>query len=68
MTTTKPAPTWADLWILSSDKLNCTECHAPQLMKWREFAFVHAPGCSRQGWGQYPYLELRTMLQEISDE
>lgn len=68
MTTTKPAPTWADLWILSSDMLNCSECHAPQFMSRSDFAFVHLPGCSREGLGQYPYLELLAMLQKMSGE
>jgi hypothetical protein len=63
MSTANSAPAWTDLWELSSDMLNCTECHAPQFMEWREFAFVHASGCSRQGLGQYPYLELLKILE-----
>ena len=57
MSHSKP-PLWVDHWELSSDMVNCKECHAGQPMAHREFAFAHEAWCSRQGLGQFPYLEL----------
>lgn len=56
-------PLWVDLWELSSDMVNCKECHAGQHQAHCELAFVHRPTCSREGSGQYPYIELLEMLK-----
>jgi hypothetical protein len=58
-------PLWVDLWELSSDMVNCTECHAGQHLAHRELAFVHNPTCSREGPGQYPYIELLEVLKMV---
>lgn len=62
MTETK-RPLWIDIWELSSDMVNCKECHAGQHQAHRDLAFVHKPSCSREGVGQYPYIELLEVLK-----
>jgi hypothetical protein len=56
-------PLWTDLWDLSSDMVNCKECHAGQRQAHRELAFAHKLSCSREGIGQYPYVELLEVLK-----
>lgn len=56
-------PLWIDLWELSSDMVNCKECHAGQHLAHRELAFAHKPTCSRDGIGQHPYIELLEVLK-----
>lgn len=58
-------PLWVDLWELSSDMVNCKECHAGQHQAHRELGFVHSPACSREGPGQYPYIELLEVLRMV---
>lgn len=56
-------PMWTDLWELSSDMVNCKECHAGQHLAHREMAIAHKPICSREGIGEYPYIELFEVLK-----
>ncbi|WP_311968935.1 hypothetical protein [Pseudomonas baltica] len=58
-------PLWTDIWKLSSDMVNCKECHAGQHQAHRELAFVHRPTCSSEGPGQYPYIELLEVLKMV---
>lgn len=58
-------PNWTEMWVLSTDMINCSECHAAQFMPEREADFVHSPDCSRYGSGQRPYMELLQMLEKM---
>jgi hypothetical protein len=60
--------TWADDWLITHDMINCSECHAAQFMAHRSLAFVHKADCSREGAGQYPYLDLLAILTAMQDE
>lgn len=57
------SPKWTDLWVLAGDMLNCAECRAPQFMQQRNMDFIHVKGCSREGPGQRPYMQLLASLQ-----
>lgn len=55
---------WSDDWILGEDTIECSQCHAIQLMEDKDDEFVHGPACPREGPSQRPYWDLNELLKK----
>lgn len=40
---------WEAKWLFTYDMINCSECHAAQLIQQRGRDFEHGPSCTRRG-------------------
>lgn len=56
-------PIWTDLWDIHAASLSCKECQAIQTMAQRDQAFHRHATCSRNGPGQFPYIEILEVLK-----